>query len=319
MTNAQPGWFPDPYDASKRRWWDGQRWTDTVSSDGVGPDRDARMSRARVARRVPTWAWVLIGAVAVFPALLLAPLIAPIALIVLITAIVGLSKGSRTWLRLGSRKAAIGVTAAAAAVLLVTGSVSAAVLPNASHDRQVSQAVPFTGGTKVDKTEPAASRAPTPTRKSTPSPTPRTSTRTEKTTEPILFEATSVDDGALPRGQSQVTVAGANGEKALIYRVTLVDGVETARELISESVSVPPVTQVTTVGTYDPPPPAAEPPPQAALCDSNYADVCVPIASDVDCAWGTGDGPAYLDGVARVVGTDIYGLDRNGDGYACER
>jgi Excalibur calcium-binding domain len=54
-------------------------------------------------------------------------------------------------------------------------------------------------------------------------------------------------------------------------------------------------------------------------CDENYANVCVPIASDVDCAGGSGNGPAYVDGPVFVVGRDVYGLDRDGDGVACER
>jgi hypothetical protein len=37
-------------------------------------------------------------------------------------------------------------------------------------------------------------------------------------------------------------------------------------------------------------------------------------ASDVDCAGGSGNGPAYVQGPVRVVGTDIYGLDADGDG-----
>jgi hypothetical protein len=53
-------------------------------------------------------------------------------------------------------------------------------------------------------------------------------------------------------------------------------------------------------------------------CDPNYSDACVPIASDVDCAGGSGNGPKYFSGVARVTGTDIYDLDRDNDGYACE-
>lgn len=53
-------------------------------------------------------------------------------------------------------------------------------------------------------------------------------------------------------------------------------------------------------------------------CDSNYAGACVPIASDVDCAGGSGNGPAYVRGPVTVVGSDIYGLDRNGDGVGCE-
>jgi len=44
----------------------------------------------------------------------------------------------------------------------------------------------------------------------------------------------------------------------------------------------------------------------------------VPIASDVDCGGGSGNGPAYLYEKVQVIGTDIYGLDRDGDGWACE-
>ena len=54
-------------------------------------------------------------------------------------------------------------------------------------------------------------------------------------------------------------------------------------------------------------------------CDPNYANQCVPIASDVDCAGGSGNGPAYVAGPVLVVGSDIYGLDRDGDGVACDR
>lgn len=53
-------------------------------------------------------------------------------------------------------------------------------------------------------------------------------------------------------------------------------------------------------------------------CDPNYAGACVPIASDVDCAGGSGNGPAYVGGPVTVVGSDIYGLDRDGDGLGCE-
>ena len=54
-------------------------------------------------------------------------------------------------------------------------------------------------------------------------------------------------------------------------------------------------------------------------CDPNYSGKCVPIASDVDCAGGNGNGPAYVDGPVYVVGSDIYELDRDGDGVACDR
>ena len=53
-------------------------------------------------------------------------------------------------------------------------------------------------------------------------------------------------------------------------------------------------------------------------CDPNYTGACVPIASDVDCLSGKGNGPAYVRGRVTVVGTDIYDLDRDGDGIGCE-
>lgn len=54
-------------------------------------------------------------------------------------------------------------------------------------------------------------------------------------------------------------------------------------------------------------------------CDPNYEGACVPIADDVDCEGGSGNGPAYVRGPVYVVGSDIYDLDRDGDGVGCER
>ncbi|AQA04639.1 hypothetical protein BVC93_21930 [Mycobacterium sp. MS1601] len=56
----------------------------------------------------------------------------------------------------------------------------------------------------------------------------------------------------------------------------------------------------------------------AEPCDPNYSGPCVPIDSDVDCAGGSGNGPSYVQGPVRVVGSDIYGLDRDGDGIGCD-
>ncbi|MDH4363696.1 MAG: hypothetical protein OEY70_06400 [Acidimicrobiia bacterium] len=53
-------------------------------------------------------------------------------------------------------------------------------------------------------------------------------------------------------------------------------------------------------------------------CDPNYAGACVPTASDVDCAGGTGNGPAHVQGPVRVVGSDPYRLDADNDGIGCE-
>ncbi len=59
-------------------------------------------------------------------------------------------------------------------------------------------------------------------------------------------------------------------------------------------------------------------PAQAQQCDPNYSGGCVPIDSDVDCAGGSGNGPSYVRGPVYVVGSDVYGLDRDNDGVGCE-
>ena len=59
------------------------------------------------------------------------------------------------------------------------------------------------------------------------------------------------------------------------------------------------------------------PAPAPSSCDPNYSGQCVPVTSDVDCAGGSGDGPAYLTGTVSVIGSDHYGLDRNHDGIGC--
>lgn len=67
----------------------------------------------------------------------------------------------------------------------------------------------------------------------------------------------------------------------------------------------------------------------ALRCNSNYGG-CVPDVSDleldeaagideldVDCP-GEGDGPWFAEGEVAVLGDDVYGLDADGDGRACE-
>ena len=60
---------------------------------------------------------------------------------------------------------------------------------------------------------------------------------------------------------------------------------------------------------------AAAPPSRS--CTPGYSP-CVPVASDVDCAGGSGNGPAYVEGPVYVTGSDPYGLDSDGDGVGCE-
>jgi hypothetical protein len=151
----------------------------------------------------------------------------------------------------------------------------------------------------------------------------------------IPFGQRSVDDTALDQGRTVVRTAGRAGSKTVTWLVRTRGGVELSRAVSSERVTAAPVDQVTAVGTRTvaPPPapkasptpapkpaptPAATKPAGTGKCDPNYSRACVPIASDVDCAGGSGNGPAYVQGPVQVVGTDIYKLDADHDGVGCE-
>ncbi len=137
-----------------------------------------------------------------------------------------------------------------------------------------------------------------------------TSTRTVNQTQPIAYATRSVTDGSLAKGKTVTRTAGRTGLRTLTYRVTLAGGTQVSKALVKSVVTRKPVTKVVAVGTKS----AAS---GGGNCDPNYSG-CVPIASDVDCAGGGGNGPAYVKGPVRVIGTDIYDLDRDGDGVACD-
>jgi hypothetical protein len=53
-------------------------------------------------------------------------------------------------------------------------------------------------------------------------------------------------------------------------------------------------------------------------CHASYVGGCVPVdVVDVDCKGGSDDGPYYV-GEVEVIGLDVYGLDPDGDGVACD-
>lgn len=71
------------------------------------------------------------------------------------------------------------------------------------------------------------------------------------------------------------------------------------------------------------PKPTAKPKPKAtaapASCSTSYQGACLKLGiGDYDCAGGSGNGPNYVKGPIYVVGDDIFDLDRDGDGIACE-
>ena len=52
-------------------------------------------------------------------------------------------------------------------------------------------------------------------------------------------------------------------------------------------------------------------------CHPSYSGCLRADASDYDCVGGSGNGP-YYTGRVMVIGPDVFGLDRDGDGIGCE-
>ncbi|MEV6526955.1 G5 domain-containing protein [Longispora sp. NPDC051575] len=141
----------------------------------------------------------------------------------------------------------------------------------------------------------------------TAAPAPVVEKRIVTETKDIPFERRTVTDPSRAEGATAVTTYGVTGKRTLTYEVTVADGKELGRKLLRDVVTTDPVAEVTSVGTRS-----------APTCDPNYSGPCVPIASDVDCAGGKGNGPAYVRGPVYVIGTDIYDLDGDHDGVGCE-
>lgn len=198
-------------------------------------------------------------------------------------------KNIKQWYGGLTKAGKIGVWAASAVVMgsAMTSAQNAPKQP-AAPPKPVSQ---------VQQTQQEQPNAPVTTKK----------TLTEDTS--ITFEKTSVNDSTLDEGTTTIRTPGVNGVKTSTYEVTYEDGKEVDRKLIKEEVTTAPTTEVTAIGTKVK---------AVSSCDPNYSGACVPIASDVDCAGGSGNGPAYVSGPVYVVGRDIYGLDRDGNGVGCE-
>jgi micrococcal nuclease len=67
------------------------------------------------------------------------------------------------------------------------------------------------------------------------------------------------------------------------------------------------------VGLWAPEPDVTDPPDTGGNCHPSY-DPCLPIVDDLDCP----DVRALGVAPVRIIGPDVYRLDRDGDGFGCE-
>lgn len=95
--------------------------------------------------------------------------------------------------------------------------------------------------------------------------------------QPIAFTSSEAPDPNRLVGKKAVTETGIAGERTLVNRVTTVDGVETARELVSDTVTTAPVNEVVSVGTK--PRPVVVPRPAASAPAAAAAGGSAPAVS----------------------------------------
>jgi predicted ribosomally synthesized peptide with SipW-like signal peptide len=75
----------------------------------------------------------------------------------------------------------------------------------------------------------------------------------EQAAAPVPFERVETPDPNAFKGDETVTVPGVAGEQVTTFRITRVDGVETARETLNTQVTRPAVAEQVTVGTKERP------------------------------------------------------------------
>ena len=136
--------------------------------------------------------------------------------------------------------------------------------------------------------------------------------KTANTTEPVAFETLTTESADMFKGEKKVTQAGVAGTTSKNFKLVLVDGREASRTLVSETVSVQPVTEKVTVGTKEKPKPAANTGAAApAMMNQGMWDKIAQCESGGN--WSTNTGNGYYGGLQFDVGT---WLSSGGGAYA---
>ncbi|HET8878497.1 MAG TPA: ubiquitin-like domain-containing protein [Arthrobacter sp.] len=95
--------------------------------------------------------------------------------------------------------------------------------------------------------------------------------KTADTTEAVPFETLTADDATLFKGDSKVVQAGVAGTMSKSFKLILVDGREASRTLVSQNITLQPVTEKVSVGTKEKPKPQAAPAAAAASANTGAA------------------------------------------------
>ena len=344
--NSTPaGWYPDPWNPQRLRYWNGRNWSGdshpaSASAVTLGPLGSSASTRVRR----PWWqSWFAIVA----GLLLCLPL-----------GLVGL------WLRKETSTATKTVVTAGTVLLLSIGFLGPE--DRSSTPSAIPAATPSKTPIATPSLSPSASPSPSPSRSPSMARVPAVEGlglgEAKRALHAAGLEVGEVDRQPSSKTKGTVLQQGvADGRKvkpgssvplvvaAPLPRVPSVIGKSEAsaiRNLKNAGFKVKTTTQTRTSGqdgvvlSQSPrggtrakpksvvrivisnvqrkPEPDPEPDTDASRnCTPGYSP-CLPPASDYDCAGGTGNGPKYAYGPIIVTGSDPYDLDANNDGVGCE-
>jgi len=132
---------------------------------------------------------------------------------------------------------------------------------------------------------PASSKSPTttnaPSKPSVKSDT--TEVKNVATTEVVAFTSSTIEDASLAQGLTQVRAAGVNGTRTITTEVTSVNGIETSRKEVSNSITTPPINELIAKGAKAPQPSC----PNGTYVNSQGNTVCSPYQSNAAPAGAT--------------------------------
>ena len=325
--STPPGWYPDPSDPSKLRYWSGTAWTDQTQVAALMPPA------TQTASHRPWWQrWL-----AIIPALIV---IFPLGLVAL-------------WMRRGTGAMTKAVVTGVVALLVASVVFAPGDEPSVASTTGTNTPSPDQDSDPAAKSaQPAAPVKAVVPRLSGMSLTEARARlaaeglATSITKQPSAKAAGTVLSQSRLQGTrlkpgSKITLVVAAPLPEVPYAVGMARGVAVNRihaagfevkvqtrqtnsadpgQLIAQTPvggqRARPGSTVTIIVASRP---AAAPAPPAPVtnCTPGYSPCLVP-ASDYDCAGGGGNGPAYANGPIYVTGSDPYGLDADGDGVACE-
>ena len=117
----------------------------------------------------------------------------------------------------------------------------------------------------------------------------------ETVTEAVPFTSAEVPDPDMLEGEKKVTTPGVDGERAKVFSVTVVDGREVSRTLVSESITREPVAESVAKGTKKKP---AAPQPAAGSGEAPASGTWAALAQcESGGNWHINNGNGYYGGL----------------------